>query len=141
MVASMMNQLTAWGHDGKIKAVIEREDHGEQVISLGAWEAVVSFGGAGRGNKAPLNTEPTGKAMIVKLDENKFMLIGTLCHFTFRPTGSNQGKAWQYLSVKEGKFEKGAFKFLRVLNGDETDWGGPRLGAKPTVLEATLLLR
>jgi hypothetical protein len=141
MVAPMIKELATWGYEGKIKSVIEREDHGEQIISLGAWEAVVSFGGEGRGNKAPANIQPTGKAMIVKLDENKFLLIGTLCHFTFRPTGSNKGKAWQYLRVEEGKYENGVFKLLRILNGDETDWGGPRFGTTPTVLQATLITR
>jgi hypothetical protein len=27
------------------------------------------------------------------------ILIGTLCHFTFKPTAANSGKAWQYLKV------------------------------------------
>ena len=79
--------------------------------------------------------------MIVQLAENKFMLTGTLCHFTFSPTGNNQNKPWQYLKVEEGNFENGEFKLLRILNGDETDWGGPRIGAKPAVLQATLILR
>jgi hypothetical protein len=25
--------------------------------------------------------------------------------------------------VEEGMYEDGAFKFLRILNGDQTDWG------------------
>ena len=141
MIAPMMRELAQWSFDGKIKALIEREDHAAQKIELGAWQATVSFGGNGRGNNAPQNVQPTGKAMIVQLAENKFILIGTLCHFTFTPTGNNQNKSWQYLKVEEGNFENGEFKLLRILNGDETDWGGPRIGAKPAVLQATLILR
>jgi hypothetical protein len=38
-------------------------------------------------------------------------------------------------------YENGKFKLLRILNGDETDWGGPRVGAIPKVLRVTLVTR
>jgi len=79
--------------------------------------------------------------MVVQLGENEFVLIGSLCHFTFKPLGANAGKAWQYLKVEEGRYEKGSFKLLRIRNGDETDWGGPRIGAVPAVLHTTLITR
>jgi hypothetical protein len=79
--------------------------------------------------------------MVVQLGENEFVLIGSLCHFTFHPVGVNAGKAWQYLKVEEGKYENGTFKLLRIRNGDETDWGGPRFGALPAVLHTTLITR
>jgi hypothetical protein len=136
-----MRELAEWGFEGKIKAVVEREDHAQQTIDLGAWQAVISFGGPGRGSTAPTNPQPIGKAMIVQLDENKFIMIGSLCHVTFHPTGKNSGRAWQYLSVEEGSYQNGAFKLLRILNGDETDWGGPRFNAVPTVLRISLVVR
>ena len=83
----------------------------------------------------------TAKMLIVKLGADKFILVGTNCHITFAPTGSNTGKAWQYLKVTEGHYENGVFKPLRILNGDETDFGGPRFGALPTVLQTELGLR
>lgn len=57
------------------------------------------------------------------------------------PVSANVGKAWQYLKVEEGKYENGTFKTLRIRNGDETDWGGPRCGAAPVVLHTTLITR
>ena len=137
----MMRELAEWAFEGKIKAVVEREDHAGQTIDLGAWQCIVSFGGSGRANAAPVYNQPTGKLMVVKLDENKFIIIGTRCHITFYPTGNNSGKAWQYLKVEEGHYENGTFKLLRILNGDETDFGGPRFGATPVVLQMTLLVR
>jgi hypothetical protein len=137
----MMRELAQWGFDGKIKAVVEREDNAAQTIELGAWQAAVSFGSSWRGNDVIKNEKPAGRAMIIKLAENEFIVIGALCHITFKPLGSNQGKVWQYLKVEEGKYEKGAFKSLRILNGDETDWGGPRLGAAPVVLKISLVVR
>ena len=79
--------------------------------------------------------------MIVQLGENKFIAMGTQSHITFRPTGADAGKAWQYLKVEEGHFENGTFKPLRILNGDETDFGGPRFGALPVVLQISLVVR
>jgi hypothetical protein len=136
----MMRELAQWAFDGKIKAVVEREDQGKQTVDLGAWHAVVSFGTARAGEIKP-NPQPTGKAMIVQLDENKFIILGTQCHITFRPAGKNSDRAWQYLKVEEGSYKNGTFKPLRILNGDETDWGGPSLGAEPGVLQVTLVTR
>ena len=140
MAGPMMRELAKWSFEGKIKAVVEREDHAEQTIDLGSWQAIVSFGASGR-RTVQTNEYPIGKAMVVQLGENEFVLIGSLCHFTFKPLGANAGKAWQYLKVEEGRYEKGSFKLLRIRNGDETDWGGPRIGAVPAVLHTTLITR
>jgi hypothetical protein len=140
-LAPMMRELAQWSFDGKIKAVVEREDFAPQTIDLDTWKAVITFGGNGRGNRAAENTRPTGKMMIVQLNDNKFILIGTGCHITFQPAGNNAGKAWQYGQVQEGKYENGKFKMLRIQNGDETDWGGPGFGETPTILQTTLIVR
>jgi hypothetical protein len=140
MASPMMRELAKWSFEGKIKSVVEGEDHAEQTIDLGLWQATVSFG-ASRRNTVQANARPISKAMVIQLGENDLLLIGTLCHFTFRPLGANARKSWQYLKVEEGRYENGEFKLLRILNGDETDWGGPRVGAVPTVLHVTLVAR
>ena len=140
MAEPMMRKLATWSFEGKITSVVEHEDHAEQTIDLGLWQAIVSFGGSGR-NTEKVNAHPIGKAMVVKLGDNEFVLIGTLCHFTFKPVGINSGKEWQYLKVEEGQYENNSFKLLRIRNGDETDWGGPRFGVIPAVLHTTLITR
>jgi hypothetical protein len=140
MAGPMMRELAKWAFEGKIKSVVESEDHAAQTIDLGSWQAIVSFSAAG-GRSTQANIKPIGKAMVVQLGDNEFVLMGTLCRVTFRPVGANAGKAWQYLKVEEGKYENGTFKSLRILNGDETDWGGPRFGAVPVVLHTTLTTR
>jgi Domain of unknown function (DUF5597)/Glycosyl hydrolases family 35 len=140
MAGPMMRELAKWGFEGKIKAVVEREDHAAQTVDLGSWQSIISFGASSWHGEQP-NSRPIGKAMIVQLGESEFLLIGTLCHFTFKPAGVNAGKAWQYLKVEEGYYENGSFRLLRIRNGDETDWGGPRIGSVPTVLHTTLITR
>jgi hypothetical protein len=140
VAAPMMRQLAEWAFEGKIKAVVEQDDHAEQTVDLGAWQAIVSFG-TGRRNTTQPDAQANGKMMIVQLDTDKFLLIGSRCHITFMPLGKNIGKAWQYLKVIEEVSDDSHFKFLRVLNGDETDFGGPRFGDIPTVLQTTLVVR
>ena len=73
-----------------------------------------------------------------------YVLIGTFCRITFQPIGKYSGeltKAWQYLKVEEGRYDNGILKSRHILNGDETDWGGPRFGAAPTVLQTALIFR
>lgn len=141
ILAPMVRELAQWSFEGKIKAVSEREDNGDQKIDLVNWQATIFFGGDGRANATPIHSKPMGKLMIITLEENKFLLLGTDCHITFKPIGKNLGREWQYGKVEEGKYENGKFKLLRIQNGDETDWGGPGFGTKPSVLQATLIVR
>jgi len=140
-LAPMMRELAKWAFEGKITSVVEDEDHGQQTIDLGSWQAIVKFGGFGRGDGLPPNPQPAGKMMIVRLSKDKFIAIGTHSRITFKPVGKDSGRPWQYLKVEEGHFENGMFKPLRILNGDETDWGGPYFGNKPQVLQIALTLR
>ena len=141
MIAPMMRELAKWGFEGKIKSVIERDDHADQTIDLGEWQALVSFGGGERKVSDKVNNPPNGKLMIALLGENKYLVMGALCRITFKPIGKNSARSWQYLKVEEGHYEQGVFKSQRILNGDETDWGGPRFGTIPAVLQISLILR
>jgi Domain of unknown function (DUF5597) len=53
----------------------------------------------------------------------------------FRPTET--GKRRQFLRAEEGTYENGAFKFMRVLNGDETDYG-LNFRSEPTILRVSV---
>jgi len=140
MAEPMASELARWAFEGKIKAAVEREDHAEQVIELGAWKAVIHFG-TGERDVLQINPKTDGRVMIVQLSQNEFIVAGARCHILFKPAGKNAGKDWQYLKLEEGSYEKGQFKQLRILNGDETDWGGPHLGTKPMVLRVSVTTR
>ncbi len=141
IASTMQQQLATWSFEGKIQSAVEHDDHAAQTLDLGAWQANVSFGSNRRQNTTTENKEPTGKAMFIKLDENTFLATGTDAHITFSPQGNNAGKAWQYLKVEEGYFDNGVFKTTRILNGDETDFGGPGFSSSPTLLRISLVVR
>ena len=143
LLAPMARQLARWSFEGRIFTAVEREKQSESRIDLGQWEAVLQFGTGHHAGQRP-DTVPRpadGKAMIVRLADNEFLAVGTHCRFSFRPVGKNAGKPWQYLRVEEGYYENGEFQMIRVLNGDQTDWGGPYIGDKPTLLRITLYTR
>jgi hypothetical protein len=140
LVSHMMSELAKWSFDGAIKSVAEHDDHAQQTIDLGSWQAIVTFGERQAG-AIHSNKEPLGGLMIIRLGDDEFLLIGTLCSVTFRPLKNNTGRAWQYLKVEEGQYDKGKFKMSRILNGDETDWGGPQFGNHPVLLRASLTVR
>ena len=55
------------------------------------------------------------------------------------PSASIDGK-WQhrqFLRVEEGTYVNGAFKAIRILNGDQTDYG-LNLNSEPNVLRVSV---
>ena len=140
LLGPMSRDLAQWALEGRTHAVVEPDDHKEQTIDLGDWQAAITFG-SGRGYPLKGNTPPTGKVLLIRVDANRFLVTGTGCRITFRPRGANSGKPWQYLKVEEGRWADGRFEAQRILNGDETDWGGPLFGAEPTLIQISLQIR
>ena len=139
LFASMISPLSQWASEDRIRAAVEPEDHTAQSVVLSGWDAIVKFG-TGRGDMRP-NEHATGKALIIQADKNVFLVTGTLCRISFHPTGADSTKAWQYMKVEEGDYADGRFVPRRILNGDETDWGGPAFGATPVLLRVSLITR
>jgi len=137
----MMHELAKWASEGKIQSAVEVDDHKDQTVELGDWKCRVVFGGNGRANAAPVYKETVGNAMFIELGKDSFLVSGIRCHIRFQPAGSDAGKAFQYLKVEEGVYQQGVFVSLRILNGDETDWGGPGFGDTPLLLRITLVRR
>jgi len=64
-----------------------------------------------------------------------FLVTGLFSRVDFRPVEAKQHR--QFLRVEEGAYENGAFKFKRILNGDQTDWG-LNFSDEPEVLRVSL---
>jgi hypothetical protein len=72
---------------------------------------------------------------VAQLGDNKFLVAGYRCRVDFRPTEANKRR--QFIRADEGTYQNGAFKFIRILNGDETD-NGLNLRAEPIALQVSL---
>lgn len=131
ILTPLADDLAKWAQDGRIHAVVESESHEDQTMDLGDWEAIIKFE-AKSGN---------GRAMVITLGKDELLLVFYNCRFNIQGKGKNAGKAWQYLKVEEGQYKNGSFHPDRVLNGDETDWGGPKVNANTQLLHITLTPR
>ncbi len=125
LVGPMMRELARLGFEGKVKGVAEKKGTPAQSLEIGGWKVNVSYGlpQFGFGDKPPGNAEPVGGAFVAQLDDNQFLVAGVHCRVDFQTTGAAPKKQRDYLRVEEGTYESGKFKFRRLWNGDQTDWG------------------
>ncbi len=139
LLGPMMRELAQWSVEGRLQAAIEEKDQPQQTIALGRWQAVVNFGpptfGYGRTPKG--NPEPVGRALIVQLGENEFVVTAYLGRVDFKLSDPAATAQRSFLRVEEGRYQNGVFHRTRILNGDQTDWG-LNFGTAPTVLHVQL---
>jgi len=158
LIGPMQREVARLNFEGKLQAVAEEKGKVSETLPFGTWNALVGYGATGRG-PAVGNPTPTGRAMVAQLSENQFLITGYYCRIDFRPAGTEEQRRtqqiaigngqnpsalidgkWlhrQFVRVEEGTYENGVFKFQRMWNGDETDWG-LKFGGDPVVLRVTL---
>ena len=158
LIGPMQREVARLNFEGKLQAVAEEKGKVSETLPFGTWNALVGYGATGRG-PAVGNATPTGRALVAQLSENQFLITGYYCRIDFRPAGTEEQRRsqqiaigngqnpsalidgkWQhrqFVRVEEGTYENGVFKFQRMWNGDETDWG-LKFGDDPVVLRVTL---
>lgn len=158
LIGPMQREVAKLNFEGKLKAVAEEPPKVTDTLPFGDWNAVVSYG-ATRNGQAAGNAEPTGRAVVARLSDSLFLVAGFFCRVDFRPAGTEQQRRsqhivegsgqipsalidgkWrhrQFLRVEEGTYENGVFNFVRIWNGDETDWG-LNFGSEPVVLRVSV---
>jgi hypothetical protein len=134
LVGPMMREVARLNFEGKLQAVAEEKGKVTETLQFGPWEAVVSYG-ARRNNAAAGNPEPTGRVLVAQLKPGAFLVAGSFVRVDFRP--ADQSKHRQFMKVEEGVYENGTFRFQRIWNGDQTDWG-LNFGAEPLVLRLSV---
>jgi beta-galactosidase GanA len=134
LIAPMMRDIARLNFEGKLQAIAEEKGKVTQTLPFGKWNAVVSYG-ASRNGRAGGNPEPIGRALVAQLKDDQFLVAGFSSRVDFRPGDADKRR--QFIRVEEGTYENGAFKFIRVLNGDETDYG-LNFRSEPVVLRVLL---
>jgi hypothetical protein len=135
LISPMAREVARLNFEGKLQAVAEEQGKITQALSFGAWDATVSYGVWERNGRPSGNPQPMGGAMVAQLKDNQFLVAGFYCRVDFRPTAPDKRR--QFLRVEEGTYENGAFKFVRLLNGDQTD-GGLDFSSDPLVLRVSV---
>lgn len=87
-LGSMMREIAELSFEGRLQAAVEEKDEHQQILALGRWQGVITFGpptfGCGRNPQG--NPEPVGRVLIAKLGENEFLVTGNLCRADFQLT-------------------------------------------------------
>jgi hypothetical protein len=135
----MMREIARLNFEGKLKTSVEQSGKAADTLEFGPWSATINYGatgrGGGRGAAPPANANPQGRVLVAQTGDNQFLVTGLSVRVDFRPAGADKRR--QFLRVDEGTYENGAFKFLRILNGDETD-NGLNLRAEPIALRVSV---
>ncbi len=109
--------------EGKLQAVSEDPAVHTQTLNFGAWKANISYGlpQFGSGQKAPGNKTPEGGAMVAALGPDEFLVTAIHARVDFEP--ATEGAQRQFVRVEEGTYINGVWHFLRLWNGDQSDYG------------------
>jgi hypothetical protein len=135
LIAPMARDIARWNFEGKLQAIAEEPGKTTQTLHFGAWEATVSYGIWARRGRPVGNPQPMGGALVVQLAPDQFLVSGFYSRVDFHPAAADKHR--QFLRVEEGTYENGVFKFIRLLNGDQSD-GGLDFNSVPLVLRVSV---
>jgi beta-galactosidase GanA len=124
LVGSMQTELARLSLQGKLHGVAEDPAHHSQTLTVGRWQAVVSYGLQSFGyGTPPGNPQADGGVLIGELAPDELLVTGYHARVTFELAAPKDGEKTQLPRVEEGFYRDGAWNFLRVWNGDQTDYG------------------
>lgn len=111
--------------EGKVWGVSEPDDIHEQMLDLGDWRVKVGYGQAQFGMDPPQGNDPRqGGVLIARLGKDEYLVTGYHARVSFLPPKGGDGRHMLLDRVEEGSYDAdGQWHFLRVWNGDQTDYG------------------
>jgi beta-galactosidase GanA len=124
LVAPMDREIARLNFEGKLKTAVEEEGQSQKNLDLGKWQATVSFGFPqyDGGRKPPGTKDHHGRALVAQLSSDEFLVTGMDARVEFHLASPASGHM-QIVRVEEGQYENDSWKFLRLWNGDQTDFG------------------
>jgi beta-galactosidase GanA len=124
LIAPMDREIARLNSEGKLKTAVEEPGALRHELDFGGWQATVSFGFPQRdGANPPGTTDHRGRAFVAQLAPDEFLVAGFDSSISFHLPGKLPGQRMNILRAEEGQYENGAWKFLRIWNGDQTDRG------------------
>jgi len=124
LIGPMSGEIAQLQFDGKLKTAVEEPGQATQELDFGAWQATVSFGfPQPDGRRAPGTKDAHGAAVVAQLGPDEFLVTGIDASVSFHLPGKMPWIHSQIITAQQGAYESGAWKPLRLWNGDETDRG------------------
>lgn len=124
LIGSMDREIARLNLEGSLKTAVEEEGATQSSLDFGKWNATISFGySQADGSRTPPGTKDHhGRALVAQLGADEFLVTGIDARAEFRLASAHQGHM-QILRVEEGHYENGTWRFSRLWNGDQTDFG------------------
>ena len=139
LIGPMDGEIAQLEYDGMLKTAVEEPGTVAKEVDMGDWHATVAFGFPQMdGRRAPGTKDAHGAAVIGKLGPNEFLVTGMDASVTFHLPGKPTWMHSQIVKAEQGTYANGAWKPLRILNGDETD-RGLSFHDKPEVVRVTMM--
>lgn len=124
LILPMDREIAELEYDGKVKTAVEEPGQATQELDFGSWQATVSFGFPQHdGRRAPGTKDSHGVALVAQLGPDQFLVTGFDASVVFHLPSKMPWIRSQVLAAEEGAYDAGAWKTVRLLNGDETDRG------------------
>jgi hypothetical protein len=124
LISPMDREIARLNFEGRLKTAVEEKGTSQTSLDFGKWQATVAFGFAqfDGGPKAPGTKDYDGRALVAQLSADEFLVTGIDARVKFQLASKENGHV-QILRAEEGRSEIGNWKFIRLWNGDETDFG------------------
>lgn len=124
LIGPMSREIAALQYEGKLQTRVEEPGHAAQEIDFGAWQAIAAFGFPQQdGRNAPGTKDAHGVALVAQLGPDEFLVTGFDASVRFHLPGQPPFIRSQILTAEEGSYVDGAWKAIRLWNGDEVDRG------------------
>jgi hypothetical protein len=138
LVGPMSREIAQLQFAGKLKTAVEEPGQATTELDFGGWQATVAFGfPQNDGRRAPGTKDAHGAAIVAQLGPDEFLVTGVDASVTFHLPGKQAWMHSEIVTAEQGAYENGAWKPLRLWNGDETD-RGLCFYQKPEVVHVTL---
>jgi len=135
----MSKEIARLNFEGKLKTAVEETGQPQQELDFGTWQVTIAYGYPQRdGRRAPGTSDAHGAALIAQLGPDEFLVTGVDASVNFHLPDRLPAMRMQILAAQEGAFENGAWKAVRLWNGDETDRGLQFHEDDPTVVRVRL---
>jgi hypothetical protein len=124
LIAPMSREIAQLEFEGKVKTAVEEPGQTAEEVDFGEWQATVAFGfPQPDGRRAPGTKDAHGAGLIARLGPDEFLVTGVDASVSFHLPGKLPWMRSEIITAEQGVYENGAWKPLKLLNGDETDRG------------------
>jgi hypothetical protein len=124
LIAPMSREIAQLEFDGKVKTAVEEPGQTSEEIDFEEWQATVAFGFPQYdGRRAPGTKDAHGAALVARLGPDEFLVTGVDASVSFHLPEKLPWMRSEIITAEQGVYENGAWKPLKLWNGDETDRG------------------